>query len=483
MKKVSRSSPSRGVVHSPEPTPVRPTPVRRFKPRFGPDPIPQPILGRFGLRVSARLIRRHRSSPVERRVGKGASAPLRFIFVRRAKTTRRRSSRRSSAQVSLPIRIQKVVGKGEVLMKGPTTDLSPLIESKTGLLAIQGLPWVQHLMAVHLDPVNIPQGLPEMPPILLEGDPGTLNLPILESGQCSPELAGAASAVWLTGCDPRTLLLGWEEPSQPSVSTGSPTEWRIRSVTEPNSILAAGALPTDRRFIFLQDPPQATGHIADIGMRSPQGRWECLASSGPVSLPPSSMAPSSVAPDASPAPVPLQVAAGVRPGVVRPGVVASYFQHILDPQFGPVGSSELGLPAVSGRLGQGGGSNQAPCSEGTVAISEISSSALGSPGLDSGLPSEDFEFRVNAEVVLFGSTRPGSRVTIFGRPVELRSDGSFTFRCALPDGRFEVPMQAVGPQGMDVRQAVLTLARQTEVRGGVGSHPPIFGFPLPDAIP
>ena len=213
-------------------------------------------------------------------------------------------------------------------------------------------------------------------------------------------------------------------------------------------------------------------------MRSPQGRWECLASSGPVSLP-----PSSVAPDASPAPVPLQVAAGVRPGVVRPGVMASYFQHILDPQFGPVGSSELGLPAVSGRLGQGGGSNQAPCSEGTVAISEISSSALGSPGLDSGLPSEDFEFRVNAEVVLFGSTRPGSRVTIFGRPVELRSDGSFTFRCALPDGRFEVPMQAVGPQGMDVRQAVLTLARQTEVRGGVGSHPPIFGFPLPDAIP
>lgn len=478
MKKVSRSSLSLGVVRPPEPTPARPTPARRFKPRFGPDPIPQPLLGRFGLGVSARRIRRHRSSPVERRAGKGASAPLRFVFIRRTKTTRGRTSRRSSAQVSLPIRIQKVVGKGEVSMKGPTTDLSPLIESKTGLLAIQGLPWVQHLMAVDLDPVNIPQGLPEMPPILLEGDPGTLNLSILESGPGSPELAGAASAVWLTGCDPRTLLLGWEEPSQPSVSTASPTEWRIRSVTEPNSILAAGALPTDRRFIFLQDPPQATGHIADIGMRSSQGRWECLASSGPVSLPPSSVAPSSVAPDRSPAAVPPQVAAGV-----RPGVMANYFQHILDPQFGPVGSSELGLPVVSGRLGQGGGSNQAPSSEGTVAIPEISSSALGSPGLDSGLPSEDFEFRVNAEVVLFGSTRPGSRVTIFGRPVDLRSDGSFTFRCALPDGRFEVPMQAVGPQGMDVRQAVLTLARQTEVRGGVGSHPPIFGLPLPDAIP
>ena len=478
MKKVSRSSPSRGVVSPPRPTPASPTPVRRFKPRFGPDPIPQPIFGRFGLRVSVMLIRRHRSNPVERRVGKGAAAPLRFVFVRRAKTTRRRSSRRSSAQVSLPIQIQKSVRKGEVLMMGATTDLSPLIESKTELLAIQGLPWVQHLMAAHLDPTNIPQGLPEIPAILLEGDPGVLDLPIQDWGQKSHEFAGTASAVWLTGCDPRTLLLGWEEPSQPSMSTASPTEWRIRSVTEPDSILDAGALPTDRRFIFLQDPPQATGHIAEIGMRSPQGRWECLASSGPVSLP-----PSLVAADTSPASVPIQLITGV-----RSGVSASYFQQILDPQqqfLNPAGSSELGLPAVSGRPGPEGVSHHASSSDvnGAIPFPEMSSSALGAPSLDFGSPSEDFGFRVNAEVVLFGSTRPGSRVTIFGRPVELRPDGSFTFRCALPDGRFEVPMQVEGPQGMDVRQAVLTLARQTAVRGGVGSHPPIFGLPLPDAIP
>ena len=150
-----------------------------------------------------------------------------------------------------------------------------------------------------------------------------------------------------------------------------------------------------------------------------------------------------------------------------------------------MGSSELGLPAVSGRPGPEGVSHHASSSDvnGAIPFPEMSSSALGAPSLDFGSPSEDFGFRVNAEVVLFGSTRPGSRVTIFGRPVELRPDGSFTFRCALPDGRFEVPMQVEGPQGMDVRQAVLTLARQTAVRGGVGSHPPIFGLPLPDAIP
>ena len=475
MKKVSRSSPSRSVARPPEPTPARPTPVRRFKRRFGPDPIPQPILGRFGLRVSALLIRRQRSKSVERRAGKGAAAPLRFVFVRRAKTTRGRTSRGFSPQVAMPIRIRKVVIKSEVSTKEAKTDLSPLIESKTGLSAVGELPWVQHLIAAHLDPTDIPQGLPEMPPILLEGDPEVLDFPIQESSQSSPGFAETASAVWLTGCDPRTLLLGWEEPSEPSVSPASPTEWRIRSVTEPDSILAAGVLPKDRRFIFLQDPPQAAGHIADIGMRSSQGGWECLASSGPVSLP-----PSAVAPDVSPVPVSLQLSAGV-----RPGVMASYFQHILDPQVGSVGSWELGLPAVSGRPGQGGVSSQAPSSDVNAAIPfpEMSSSAMGAPGSGSESPSEDFWFRVNAEVVLFGSTRPGSRVTIFGRPVELRPDGSFTFRCALPDGRFEVPMQAVGPQELDVRQAVLTLARQTAVRSGVGSHPPTFGLPLPDAIP
>jgi len=44
-------------------------------------------------------------------------------------------------------------------------------------------------------------------------------------------------------------------------------------------------------------------------------------------------------------------------------------------------------------------------------------------------------------------------------------------------------MQVVGPQETDVRQTVLTLIRQTAVHGGVGSHSPIFGRPLPDAIP
>ncbi len=478
MKKVSRTSPSRGVSRPERTPPASPRPVRRFRPRFGPEPVPQPLRGRFGPLVSALQIRRRRSNSVQRRVGKGAAAPLRFVFVRRSKTTRGGALRRSVAPVTTPIQIRKEASRGRGARKRIKPDLSPPAESKSGMSAIGELPWVQRLMASQLDPESIPQGLPEMPSILLEGDPVVLESAIRESGPGTPALAGTRSAVWLTGCDPRTLLLGWEEPSQSSLSTASPTEWRLRSLTDPDSILAAGALPEDRRFLFLQDPPQAAGHIADIGTRSPQGRWECLASSGPVSLP-----PSSVSAEAPPTTVPPQSLTGI-----RPGVSASYFHQILNPQrrfLGPSGSSELGLPAVSGRLGQGANCGGAPSSDVIAAIPfpEMSSSALGVTGLDSGLPPEECGFRVNAEVVLFGSTRPGSRVTIFGRPVELRPDGSFTVRCALPDGRFEVPIQTVCPQGDEVRKALLTLARQTTVEGGIGAHPTTPGLPLPDAIP
>ena len=478
MKKVSRTSPSRGVSRPERTPPASPRPVRRFRPRFGPEPVPQPLRGRFGPLVSMLQIRRRRSNSVQRRVGKGAAAPLRFVFVRRSKTTRGGALRRSVAPVTTPIQIRKEASRGRGARKKIKPDLSPPAESKSGMSAIGELPWVQRLMASQLDPESIPQGLPEMPSILLEGDPVVLESAIRESGSGTPALAGTRSAVWLTGCDPRTLLLGWEEPSQSSLSTVSPTEWRLRSLSEPDSILAAGVLPEDRRFLFLQDPPQAAGHIADIGTRSPQGRWECLASSGPVSLP-----PSSVSAEVPPTTVPPQSLTGI-----RPGVSASYFHQILDPQrrfLGPSGSSELGLPAVSGRLGQGAICGGAPSSDVNVAtpLSEMSSSVLSAPGLESGLPPEDFWFRVNAEMVLFGSTRPGSRVTIFGRPVELRPDGSFTVRCALPDGRFEVPIQAVCPQGDEVRKALLTLARQTTVEGGIGAHPTTPGLPLPDAIP
>ena len=95
-----------------------------------------------------------------------------------------------------------------------------------------------------------------------------------------------------------------------------------------------------------------------------------------------------------------------------------------------------------------------------------------------------FWFKVHAELVLHGSTEPGASVTIAGHPVRLRDDGSFTFRFSLPNGSFELPVEAVKADGSDRRAAHLTVSRQTVERGEVGVHPiePSLRPPLEESL-
>ncbi|MEI6341516.1 MAG: hypothetical protein WCR07_06125 [Verrucomicrobiota bacterium] len=81
-----------------------------------------------------------------------------------------------------------------------------------------------------------------------------------------------------------------------------------------------------------------------------------------------------------------------------------------------------------------------------------------------------FRFAVHAEVIIHGSTEPDARVTVGGRPVALRPDGSFSLRWILPDGDFRVPAVAVARDGRDRREARLRLLRSTTTEGGVGVH-------------
>ena len=479
MKKVSRSSSSsRGVA-----SPARATIRRRLKPRFGPDPAPQPIVGRWGR--SAPSVRR-RGNPVERRSGRGAAAPLRFVFVRRGSTSakiRARSpvaptSARPRSRTSTPsaARVPSKTRSRSEARQEPAS-VAPPSPPSLGSPESAPMPWVPPLMVAHLEPDPLPPGLPEIPPILLEGDGGAEDSPRSPFDRGGLAAGTTPSAVWLAGCDPRTLILGWEEASGTSVPVASPTEWRLKSAVEPDSVLAAGPLPSDRRFLFLQDPPAAPVHIAEIGVRSVHGEWECWASSGPVSLPPFSSGDS-----------PGRENASAGDAGLRPGVASGFFDRLIDQWSSPVaapGSSELALHSASRRAESGGAGEWAPSSQESLGISSaegISSSAVGLSAAGSG-GQDDFWFRVNAEVVIFGSAQPGARVTLSGRPITLRPDGSFTFRCALPDGRFELPMVAVSSRGSEARQATLTLARQTLTRGGVGSHPGTPGLPPPQAIP
>lgn len=82
-----------------------------------------------------------------------------------------------------------------------------------------------------------------------------------------------------------------------------------------------------------------------------------------------------------------------------------------------------------------------------------------------------FWFNVNAELVIYGATEPDAQVTIGGRLIRLRPDGTFSYRFALPDGQYELPAVARSADGQEARAAKLAFSRHTEYQGEVGAHP------------
>ena len=82
-----------------------------------------------------------------------------------------------------------------------------------------------------------------------------------------------------------------------------------------------------------------------------------------------------------------------------------------------------------------------------------------------------FWFNINAEIIIYGATEPDASVTIGGRPIRLRPDGTFSYRFALPDGTFDLPAIATSATGDDTRAAELRFRRQTAYHGDVGTHP------------
>jgi hypothetical protein len=82
-----------------------------------------------------------------------------------------------------------------------------------------------------------------------------------------------------------------------------------------------------------------------------------------------------------------------------------------------------------------------------------------------------FWFNVNAELIVYGATEPDATVSIGGRKIKLRPDGSFSYRFALPDGNYEMPVVAISADETDGRAAEMKFSRHTEYRGDVGAHP------------
>jgi hypothetical protein len=116
-------------------------------------------------------------------------------------------------------------------------------------------------------------------------------------------------------------------------------------------------------------------------------------------------------------------------------------------------------------------------------VSSFGISSLSSPfgGVEQ---SKGFWFNVNAELIIYGATEPDAKVTLGGHEIKLRPDGSFSYRFALPDGKYDLPAVAVSADGTDGRAANLKFSRETEYLGDVGAHPqdPSLEPPLPENL-
>jgi len=116
------------------------------------------------------------------------------------------------------------------------------------------------------------------------------------------------------------------------------------------------------------------------------------------------------------------------------------------------------------------------------------SSGVGFSSMSSPFGGFEFEkafwFNVNAELIIYGSTDPDAEVSIGGRKIKLRGDGSFSFRFLLPNGDYVLPVVAISSDGSDLRCATLRFNRDTAYRGVVGEHfqDPTLKAPVVDSI-
>ncbi len=96
------------------------------------------------------------------------------------------------------------------------------------------------------------------------------------------------------------------------------------------------------------------------------------------------------------------------------------------------------------------------------------SGILSSPGLASmaspvkKIPrGRKFWFVLNTELIVYGATEPDARVTVQGREIQLRPDGTFSLRFALPDGKQVIPCTAESADGVEERTITPTVTRAT----------------------
>lgn len=365
----------------------------------------------------------------------------------------------------------------------------------------------------------------KVPPILLESDRPSISslggpgqryalgpaAPIehLESEGELPESYGTQEMI-LTARDPHWLYAHWDLTDRQqrhynSLSRDRHLVVRVHFDSLRGQVAAEVHVHPESRHWFVYVGKAGTRYVAQLGYYDKHGHWVMISPSTATLTPPDSVSSDTTAEFATvPFEVPMsKLLALVKEAVQQHKPLAQALQELrhdghpdLPPMTGAAGSKPW-TPAQEQALSEvismdkvrriwvgsleitelirrqaarelasiAAAQFSAPSSPG-VAWGQVSSPAGGEKPAAKG-----FWFNVNAELIVYGATEPGAHVTIGGRAIKLRPDGSFSYRFALPDGEYELPIVAVSADGTDGRAAEIRFIRGTEYRGEVGAHP------------
>ncbi len=365
----------------------------------------------------------------------------------------------------------------------------------------------------------------EVPPLLLEGDqsapspasgPGRKFAlgPVPPSQHFAtaetelPEAYGT-QRLFLTARDPHWLYAHWDltREQQSKLNSKSSDGHLILRIyagrIEGHPVCEIHVHPESRHW-FAHVERSGDSYAAELGYYSPLGRWTLIAVSSATVTPPDAAATEGDVEFATiPFEFPFAKLIEIIKSAVRESLPLAQALEELRRQGHP------GLPRANGTPVSTWTSQQEQALAEVVNIDdvrrvwmgsleitelirrrlaqEISSlgiSSLSSPFGGGREQSKGFWFNVNAELIVYGATEPTAKVTLGGHEIKLRADGSFSYRFALPDGKYDLPAVAVSADGTDARAAELKFSRETEYLGDVGMHPqdPALKPPLPENV-
>ncbi|MDO9572973.1 MAG: DUF4912 domain-containing protein [Candidatus Omnitrophota bacterium] len=90
------------------------------------------------------------------------------------------------------------------------------------------------------------------------------------------------------------------------------------------------------------------------------------------------------------------------------------------------------------------------------------SSGLSSSPVRKEVKERSFWMKVDCELIVYGATDPSAKVTVQGKSINLRPDGTFTLRFWLPDGKQCIPVKAVSPDKLEERTITPIVNRETK---------------------